>query len=161
MAEAQLEDGQRMLAFNDLFIGARSHISARYKITLGQQTEQQSSSGVLVTTGAGSTGWMSSVFNMTCGIAACMGGTAPQPVRMDWDDPRLFFAVREPFLSRHSAVGLVAGWIGDRETLQIESTMPSSGCVFSDGIEADSIEFNAGATLQVRRAAEKATLVVA
>lgn len=34
MAEARLQDGQRILAFNDLFIGASSHVSARYKITL-------------------------------------------------------------------------------------------------------------------------------
>ena len=31
-AEAKLNDGQRLLAFNDLFIGASTHISARYKI---------------------------------------------------------------------------------------------------------------------------------
>jgi len=34
-AEAKLNDGQRLLAFNDLFIGASSHISARYKIIKG------------------------------------------------------------------------------------------------------------------------------
>jgi hypothetical protein len=29
MAEVRLKDAQRLLAFNDLFIGANSHISAR------------------------------------------------------------------------------------------------------------------------------------
>jgi NAD kinase len=161
MAEARFADGQRILAFNDLFLGASSHVSARYKITLGGQTEFQSSSGVLVSTGAGSTGWISSVFNMAKGIASAMGGKPPQAVRMNWEDPRLFFIAREPFISRHSSADLVAGWVSDGEDLVLESTMPAGGCVFSDGIEADSIPFNAGATVRVHRAAERARLVSA
>jgi NAD kinase len=161
MAEARFQDGQHMLAFNDFFLGASSHVSARYKITLNGKSEYQSSSGVLVSTGAGSTGWISSVFNMAQGMVAAMGGNAPQPIRMPWEDPRLFFVAREPFISRHSSAGIVAGWIPDGQDLLLESTMPSGGCVFSDGIEADSIEFNSGAVVRVRRAAERATLVLA
>jgi NAD kinase len=161
MAEARFQDGQHMLAFNDFFLGASSHVSARYKITLNGKSEYQSSSGVLVSTGAGSTGWISSVFNMTQGMAAAMGGNAPQPIRMPWEDPRLFFVAREPFISRHSSAGVVAGWISDGQDLLLESTMPSGGCVFSDGIEADSIEFNSGAVVRVHRAAERARLVLA
>ena len=65
LAEATLNDGQRLLAFNDLFIGAASHVSARYRISYGANTEEQSSSGIIVSTQIGSTGWLSSVFNMT------------------------------------------------------------------------------------------------
>ena len=160
MAEARFADGQRLLAFNDLFIGATSHVSARYRVTLAGRWEDQSSSGVLVSTGAGSTGWISSVFNMAGGLAAALGGQRPERVRMDWEDSRLFFVAREPFISRHSTAALVAGWIADGEPLVLESTMPSGGCVFSDGIQEDSVEFNAGAIVRVRRAAEKARLVV-
>ena len=35
LAEARLNDGQRLLGFNDLFIGARSHVSACYRIGIG------------------------------------------------------------------------------------------------------------------------------
>lgn len=161
MAEARLQDGQYILAFNDLFIGASSHVSARYKITVQSKTEYQSSSGVLVSTGAGSTGWISSVFNMAGGLAMAMGGKPAQSIRMDWEDPRLFFVAREPFISRHSSAELVTGWIGDGEELLLESIMPSGGCVFSDGIEADAVEFNAGAILHVQRSKEKARLVIA
>jgi NAD kinase len=161
MAEARFQDGQRMLAFNDLFIGASSHVSARYTISFHDKKEQQSSSGILVSTGAGSTGWISSVFNMAGGITAALGGEAPQAIHMGWEDPRLFFVTREPFISRHSTADLVAGWIDDGQELQIESTMPSGGCVFSDGTQADSVEFNAGAILSVHRAKEKARLVSA
>jgi NAD kinase len=31
LAEAKLKDGQRLLAFNDLFIAASTHVSARYR----------------------------------------------------------------------------------------------------------------------------------
>ena len=58
LGEALLADGQRLLAFNDFFIGARTHVSARYKIGIDQASEFQSSSGVIVSTGAGSTGWL-------------------------------------------------------------------------------------------------------
>ena len=105
----RLDDGQRLLAFNDFFLGARSHISALYQITCGQESEIQSSSGVLVSTGAGSTGWVSSVFNMAAGVSRFCGGPPLTPVRMPWEDRRLLFVVREPFVSRHSQAGIVAG----------------------------------------------------
>lgn len=163
MAEARFSDGQRLLAFNDLFLGARSHVSARYRIAVDGKSEQHSSSGVLVSTGAGSTGWISSVFNMVGGVSAAMGGAGCAAgcaaARMGWEDPRLFFVAREPFVSRHSTAALVAGWIADGRELVLESAMPMGGCVFSDGVEADSVEFNAGATVRVRRAQETAQLV--
>jgi NAD kinase len=114
LAEAALSDGQRLLAFNDLFLGARSHVSARYRIRWGKIEEPQSSSGVLVSTGAGSTGWVSSVFNMASGVALLTGGHAVKPLRLDWEDRRLLFVVREPFISRHSQANIVAGAIGRR-----------------------------------------------
>src|SRR6478752_7184249 len=70
LAEARLSDGQRLLAFNDLFLGAASHVSARYRLDAGSGFESQSSSGVIVSTGAGSTGWLSSIFTMASGVAA-------------------------------------------------------------------------------------------
>lgn len=160
LAEAVLGDGQRLLAFNDLFIGARSHVSARYRIGLGTAAEVQSSSGVLVSTGAGSTGWMSSVFNMAAGVAAFTGRACDPGPRLEWEDPRLLFAVREPFKSRHSAVDTVAGWVAPGETLRLESLMPSGGVIFSDGMETDFLNFNSGAVARIAAAAHRATLVV-
>src|SRR3989344_4654663 len=61
MAEARLDDGQIIRALNDLFIGRRTHVSARYEIEYGGRQERQSSSGIIVSTGTGSTGWMTSV----------------------------------------------------------------------------------------------------
>lgn len=160
LAAAVLADGQRLLAFNDLFIGARSHVSARYRIGLGAAAEAQSSSGVLVSTGAGSTGWMSSVFNMAAGVATFAGGGCEPGPRLEWEDPRLLFAVREPFVSRHSTAETVAGWVTPGESLVVESLMPSGGVIFSDGMETDFLDFNSGAVARIGAAEHRATLVV-
>ena len=159
LAEAVLADGQRLLAFNDLFVGARSHVSARYRLEVGGATELQSSSGILVSTGAGSTGWMSSVFNMAEGVASFTGGAAGAPVRLAWEDSRLLFAVREPFRSRQSGVSVVAGLLPAGEPLRVESRMPAGGVIFSDGMESDCLPFDAGAIAEIRAAARHAHLV--
>lgn len=160
LAEVKLGDGQKLLAFNDLFIGARSHVSALYRISQGRKSEVQSSSGVLISTGAGSTGWMSSVFNMTSGVARFCGGTPLKPDRMQWEDRRLLYVVREPFLSRHSQADLVAGMLQSEEELVLESLMPTGGAIFSDGMEADFLQFNSGAIASVRASEQRAHLVV-
>jgi NAD kinase len=160
MAEVNLNDGQRLLAFNDLFIGARTHVSARYNIKLDTQSESQSSSGVLVSTGAGSTGWLSSIFNMTAGISEFMGGRVGNYTKLNWEDIRLVFVVREPFVSRHSKAGIVAGMLEPGKELIVESLMPSGGVIFSDGIEADYISFNSGSIARVGPAKRSARLVV-
>ena len=161
LAEVTLHDGQSMLAFNDLFIGVKSHVSARYQIRLGENAESQSSSGVLVSTGAGSTGWMSSVFNMAAGVASSLGMTAPpKPRSLEWDDPRLLWVVREPFISRTSSASLVAGHLEEGTQLELQSMTPTGGVIFSDGIEEDFLEFNSGTIARIGVAPHRATLVV-
>jgi NAD kinase len=160
LAQAKLKDGQRLLAFNDLFIGARSHVSALYRITCGVRSEVHSSSGVLVATGAGSTGWVSSAFNMAAGIAVFCGGSLSKPASMSWENRRLLYVVREPFLSRHSQAGIVAGVIEPGQELLMESLMPSGGVIFSDGVEADYLDFSSGAVAGLRAAEQRAHLVV-
>lgn len=160
MAEARLKDGQKLLAFNDLFIGASSHISARYKINFGDSAESQSSSGIIVSTGAGSTGWLSSVFNEARGIMSFFGAPPPQPVAMPWDADKLFFVVREPFVSLHSTASVVVGSIEPRLPLRLESQMPTGGVIFSDGVESDHLDFNSGTIADIHVAEEKANLVM-
>lgn len=152
MAEARRPDGQVMYAVNDLFIGPRSHISARYEIALGERREVQSSSGVIVSTGLGSTGWMRSVLTGAMGVASSVRGKRwPWAFEATpWDRRELVFAVREPFPSRSSEATFVYGAVGEGETLVLTSRMAEHGVVFSDGIEADYLDFNAGTRLEVR-----------
>ncbi len=176
MAEARMNDGQSLLAFNDLFIGRNSHASARYNLNWNGAGESQSSSGVIVATGAGSTGWLSSIFNMQRGLNSWTthsGDSRPEgrstgpaaspddaPVRIGWQEQKLAWVVREPFVSRHSSADFVAGTIEDGSELVLESLMPEGGTIFSDGVEADFLEFNSGSTVQIRIAGHQARIVV-
>jgi hypothetical protein len=158
-AEARLNDGQRILAFNDLFIGAISHISARYKISFDKRSEEHSSSGLIVSTQAGSTGWLSSVFNMAEGVLR-VSGKNMDVLQPEIKSHELFFVVREPFQSLRTQTGITAGIITEHRRLVIESLMPSAGIIFSDGIETDFLRFNSGSIVTIGIAAEKATLVL-
>ena len=161
MARAALNDGQELFAVNDLFIGPRSHVSARYILALGQQQERQSSSGIIVSTGLGSTGWMRSVYAGWAGMNAALTGTKSQvESRFAWDSAELRFCVREPFPSRTSQTDLVFGRVAGTATLRITSLMPENGTIFSDGIEADCLGFNSGAIAEIGVAKRRGLLVI-
>src|SRR5439155_8961848 len=68
MAKAALNNGQTLYGVNDLFIGPKTHCSARYLLRSGQASETQSSSGVIVSTGMGSTGWLKSLLTGAAAI---------------------------------------------------------------------------------------------
>jgi NAD kinase len=61
MTVAEREDGQRLLALNEIFVGHRTHQSARYVLEASGRRERQSSSGLLCATGTGATGWARSI----------------------------------------------------------------------------------------------------
>jgi NAD kinase len=164
MGEVVLNDSQRLLAFNDFYIGMRTHVSSRYSLTWHGKTERQSSSGIIVSTGAGSTGWFSSIQHMAYAVSRLLlADKAPQlPImRMDWDDPRLAFVVREPFLSKSSGVRLTAGTVEAGEDLKLESHMPDGGIIYSDGVDTDVLAFNSGTVATIRAAERQARLVAA
>ena len=158
-AEATLNDGQRLLAFNDLFIGASTHISARYKISFNNNTEEQSSSGLIVSTSAGSTGWLSSVFNMAYGIVG-MFEKSLIPKKPKIKENELLFVVREPFQSIRTQTGISSGIVKKQTRLTIESLMRTGGVIFSDGIENDFLKFNSGSIATINIAKETAKLVM-
>ena len=154
MARASLSDGQELYAVNDLFIGPRTHVSARYEIHQGEHGETHSSSGLIVSTGLGSTGWFQSLLAGAAGIAGQKLPGSVQTLRehgFPWDADHLQFTVREPFPSRTTQVDLVFGQVTKQQPLRLVSQMAGYGVIFSDGIEADFLEFNAGmaATISV------------
>ena len=166
MARVSLNDGRTLFAVNDFFIGPRSHVSARYVIRHGRRQETHSSSGVIVSTGLGSTGWLKSLLAGADAISAAVhgGSRATTPERptlppMGWDADYLYFTVREPFPSHTTAATLVFGAVTVREPLRLTSQMPENGVIFSDGIEADFLEFNSGAEAKIAVAERKGRLV--
>jgi len=151
MAQASLSDGQTLYAVNDLFVGPKSHTSARYEIALRERKETQSSSGVIISTGLGSTAWMRSILT---GAAMLMqegmdNTPAVKFTPMAWDAPYLRFAVREPFPSVATQATLVTGQADQKSPLVIRSLMPENGVIFSDGIESDFLEFGSGITARI------------
>ncbi len=163
MAEVVLQDGQKLLAFNDFFIGPKTHVSARYQLKFNGHSERQSSSGIIVSTGAGSTGWMSSMLNMANGLNAAFGSSEQTELKLqlDWETRNLAFVVREPFKSIYTGTSITAGIINSGTSLNIESFMPSNGKIFSDGIEDDYLDFNSGAIASIGIAQQKATIITA
>jgi hypothetical protein len=161
MAETELNDGQRLLAFNDFFIGPTTHTSARYEISFQGNSEKHSSSGIIVSTGAGSTGWLSSLFNMANSIHSTFHGTEKFPYQsIPMDEEKLVFVVREPFLSKTSQIQIASGIIYPGDELVIESNMPQNGIIFSDGIQSDFLTFNSGTMATIQIAKQKAKLVL-
>ncbi len=162
MAAAQLTNGHVLYGVNDFFIGAKSHVSARYRLEIGGRSETQSSSGVIVSTGLGSTGWLKSILAGARGITASLAGQAVDaPERlMPWDADYLYFSVREPWPSKNSAAGITFGKITRDQPLQIHSQMPENGVIFSDGIEQDFVEFQAGTMATFSLADKQGHLVV-
>lgn len=162
MAEAVLNNGQRLLAVNDLFIGVRSHTSARYRIMANGAEEQHSSSGIIVSTGIGSTGWFKSLMAGALGVAAAVCRVQlPSSVEpFPWDAPFIWYTVREPFPSVASSATLVCGSVTAEAPLVLVSQMAEGGLIFSDGIESDYLEFTSGIEATIRPSESRGHLVV-
>lgn len=149
MVEAVTDDGQRLLALNEVFVGQVGHQSARYALTVGEVGERQSSSGVIVGTGTGSTGWCASLLRIQGA-----GLTLPEPT-----SPELAWFVREPWPSPSTGADLVAGILpaGHGVTVDVES---EGLVVFGDGMEEDRLTLGWGQRVVVRRAPDVLRTVV-
>ena len=55
MVQAVIDGTERLFALNEIFVGHRSHQSARYRIEAGSEAEEHSSSGLIVASGTGAT----------------------------------------------------------------------------------------------------------
>ncbi|WP_406143809.1 hypothetical protein [Streptomyces sp. NBC_01012] len=152
MTEAVADDTQRLLALNEIYLGPPGHQTARYRIgPAGEPSsgEPQASSGVLVGTGTGATGWLRSLWRER-------GSTLRLPAP---SDPRLIWFVREAWPSPATGTSLVAGELGrgDGLGLTVESDRM---VVFGDGMESDSLELTWGQSVRVGIADTTLDLVV-
>jgi len=183
MAKAALNNGQTLYGVNDLFIGPKSHTSARYLIRSGEASETQSSSGIVVSTGMGSTGWLTSLLTGAAAVTQSAGSSLARQATSDlfagvanktkssgkvrlnvktefaWDANYLFYTVREPFPTKTTGASLVFGRVTPESPLHVESRMAENGVIFSDGIEKDFLEFNSGTQAVIGIAERKGVLV--
>ncbi|MGE0706751.1 MAG: hypothetical protein AB7N76_06060 [Planctomycetota bacterium] len=150
MVEVRLDDGQRLLALNEVYLGHRTHQSSRYELAWRGQREAHSSSGVIVSSGTGATGWTRSIHrNRVTPI------TLPTP-----EERRLAFFVREAWPSVATGTQLTDGELREGEELVVTSRMNTDGVVFADGIEADRLGFDWGRRATLRLAETRLRLVV-
>lgn len=150
MVEAVTDDGVRLLALNEIFAGHRTHQSARYRVRYSEKEERQSSSGVIVSTGTGATGWARSV-----ALSRSQAPELPKPC-----DGSLVFFVREAFPSIATGTSVVTGRVAKASPLSIVSEMNDGGTLFGDGIEDDAVDFRWGLGVTIRPARERLRLVV-
>ena len=138
MVEARLDDGQSLAALNELFVGHRSHQSARYVVKFDAREEFQSSSGMIVSTGTGLTGWARSIMT-----------TTHRQVAFAPDDTRAVYFAREPWPSKVSGCELAFGEITRSMEVTVTSRMNEGGVVFADGIEQDFLRFDWGSIVNI------------
>ena len=150
MVEAVLDDGQSLRALNEIFVGHPSHQSARYRLTTpAGDVERQSSSGVLVGTGTGATGWCRSIW-----LERRSTLVLPEP-----QESRLCWFVREAWPSPATGTDHTEGLLSPGEALTI--TAESDLVVFGDGIESDALHLSWGQRVTLRQSGEHLRLLAA
>lgn len=150
MAEIDFDDGQRLYALNEVFVGHASHQSARYTLRYRGKEERHSSSGLIIATGTGATGWARSIQRERGGTLALPSPTAPA----------LAFLVREAFPSVGLGTSLTQGLLGEDESLELVCEQETGAAVFGDGMEEDRLEPRWGQRMTVRVAQQRLRLVV-
>jgi NAD kinase len=129
MVQATTDDGQQLTALNEIYVGQPSHQTARYTLTLpGGRGEPQASSGLIVSTGAGATGWCGSAWLERKSTLAL---PAPAEQRLAW-------FVREAWPSPATGTSLTEGDLTAGQSLTV-SAESDQLVIFGDGIETDAI----------------------
>ena len=149
MVTAETDDGQRLTGLNEIFLGQPAHQTARYTLRLPDgRTEAQASSGLIVSTGTGATGWCRSAW-----LERKSSLVLPAP-----EEDRLAWFVREAWPSPATGTACTEGTLAAGQ--EIEVTAESDRLVlFGDGIEADTIPLTWGQTARLRLADSRLLLL--
>lgn len=139
MVSAKLDDGQELVGLNEVYLGHETHQSSRYTLsTVDGQGERQSSSGVVVGTGTGATGWLRSL----------AGGRVEAPAPPRPEEPALIWFVREAWPSPATGASLTNGRLADGERLTVVCESERL-VVFADGLEQDRLELGWGQQIAI------------
>ena len=148
MVVARTDGGQELYALNEVFLGPPSHQTARYRITAPEHGgEQQASSGVVVATGTGATGWCRSLWlerHSRLELPRPTSSALAWFVREAWPSPVTGTTATEGLLERGELV------------LRVESERL---VCFGDGIEDDHLELTWGQQVRVAASPRRLRLV--
>jgi hypothetical protein len=148
MVEAHTDDGQDLRALNEVFVGPQTHQTARYALSASGHEEAQASSGVVVATGTGATGWCRSLW-----LEHHSTLRLPRPTERG-----LAWFVREAWPSPATGTSYTEGLLAeDPLRLRVES---EHVVLFGDGIEADRLDLAWGQSLTVGLSEHRLHLVV-
>ncbi|HTY73820.1 MAG TPA: hypothetical protein VMI11_15580 [Actinomycetes bacterium] len=149
MVEAVTDDDQHLIALNEIYLGHPTHQSARYTLASPDgRTERQSSSGILVGTGTGTTGWLASAYGERHSQLPL-----PRPT-----DRLLAWFVREAWPSPFTGTSLTEGTYGERAELKV-LVEHDALVAFGDGLESDHLTPTWGQAITLRVAHRSLTLV--
>jgi NAD kinase len=149
MVAARTDDGQELAALNEIYVGSAGHQTARYTLTVpGGRAEAQASSGVIIGTGTGATGWCRSAW-----LERRSPMTLPAP-----SEPRLAWFVREAWPSPVTETGRTEGELLAGQTLRL-TVAADQLVLFGDGVEADAVAVTWGQRVSVRLASRTLRLV--
>lgn len=148
MVAVRADDGAELVALNEIYLGHASHQTARYTLTLADgRTEAQGSSGLIVATGTGATGWCASAALERHSPLALPAAT----------ERRLAWFVREAWPSRITGTTLTEGELTDAP---LRVTVASDSLVaFGDGIESDALVLPWGQSVELQVADRTLRLV--
>ncbi|MFN8074856.1 MAG: hypothetical protein U0Q15_05465 [Kineosporiaceae bacterium] len=138
MVALRADDGQRLLALNEVYVGHEGHQSSRWTLRVDGREEPQSCSGLIAGTGTGASGWCASLWR-----DRRPGWTLPGPT-----EAALGWFVREAWPSPVTGTTLTGGVLAATQDLQV--TVASDRLVaFGDGVEADRLTLTWGQRVRI------------
>jgi len=156
LALAETDDRRQLYAANDFFVGRGDQGTAAYTVRFGGAEEHHLSSGVVLTTGIGRTGWFRSILTSArrlSGQYTLMIDDGPNRT-----DTSLRFVVREPMPLNNAS--LFYGTVNGSERIEFVSDMPEGGVITCDGLLREPLIFETGTRVTITPAARFVNLVV-
>lgn len=139
MVQAVTDDGQQLTALNEIYAGQASHQTARYTLALPDgRSEPQASSGLIVSTGTGATGWCRSAWLER---KSTLQLPAPAQQRLTW-------FVREAWPSPVTGTACTEGELAAGQSLVL-SAESDQLVIFGDGIESDAVPLTWGQAARI------------
>lgn len=140
--------GRKEYALNEVMVGNKYPRPSYYKLLFKGKEEEQGSSGVVVSSGSGSTGWYGNVWE-TSNLKS-----------FPRDSKKLRYIVREPMRVEEEGLELLHGEIEEGEEFKIESLMDFNGVICFDSALKFMYDFPLGDTVKLSVSDEPLRVII-